>query len=142
MGAEAEVSERGPSGSGVSIGSDGAGPIGRIIDRVLWGLAAVPVAALALLASMVVRVRLADGAWPSRDQPDPKDLGWHNSVTAVAIVASFLVVVLVLGLTGLAAVAGHRRVVVVPLLLAVGAVVILAAILWGDPGGIGQWIAD
>lgn len=110
--------------------------------RLLWLLSLVPAAALALLVSMAVRVRLADGLWPVRNQPDPKELGIHNTVTVAAILASFVVVLLV----PLLALAGHflgrRRVPVAPPLVAVAGLAILFVVLAADIGGLGDWIGD
>lgn len=112
------------------------------VEWVLWAAAAIPGGALALLLSMAVRVRLADGRWPSQDQPDPKDLGLHNTLTVFLIVASFAAVVLV-PLGSLAAfAAGRRRLSLGPLAAAVGLFAILFVVLWADVAGLGDWIAD
>lgn len=116
--------------------------VDRLIDGVLWALAALPGLALMLLGSMVLRVRLVDGAWPAPNQPDPKELGWHNLVTGLAVVASFLAVFVVPALTAAAFARGHRRVVIGPLVASVVLTVALALVLWGDPGSVGQWFAD
>ncbi|MEM9564310.1 MAG: hypothetical protein AAGA93_16930 [Actinomycetota bacterium] len=146
MGAEVGAPMRRRSdGAGTAAGPTGSGPLGRratAVDRLLWALAAVPTAALLLLASMVLRVRLADGAWPTRNAPDPKTLGLHNSVSVLAIVVSFVVAAVVPLATAGAFAAGHRRVPIGPLLTSLVSIVILVLVLWLDPGGIGQWIAD
>jgi hypothetical protein len=112
------------------------------LDRILWLLSLVPVAALGLFVSMAVRVRLTDGVWPMRDQPDPKNLGFHNTVTVAAILASFVVVVLVpiIALAGFFL--GRRRVAFLPPLVAVAGFAVLFATLAADVGGLGEWIGD
>lgn len=113
-----------------------------LLNPVLWALAAVPSLALFLLLTMVVRVRLSDGVWPSRNQPDPKELGIHNTLTLVAIVCSFLAVVAV-PLIALASASVRRRWPDVrPILFGLIGVLVLYGVLRLDPGGIGDWIAD
>ncbi len=126
----------------------GAGPAATVKRRrsrlgwLLWLLSLVPVTALGLLLSMAVRVRLEDGVWPVRNQPDPKDLGLHNTVTVAAILLSFVVVLLI----PLIALAGHffgrRPVPIIPPLLAVASLAVLFVILAADIGGLGDWIGD
>lgn len=102
----------------------------------------MPGVALLLLATMAIRVRIADGRWPSRDQPDPKDLGLHNTATVLSIVASFVVGVAV-PLLAIWLFAARRRSIPIgpPIVAAVGLAVVLL-VLRGDPWGLGQWIAD
>ena len=109
---------------------------------VVWSLAALPTAALGLLLSMAVRVRLDWGAWPVRNQPDPKDLGLHNTITVAAILGSFAAVVVVPLLALAGSVLGRRRAPVWPPVLAVAGFVLLVVVVRGDLGGLGQWIAD
>jgi hypothetical protein len=105
-------------------------------------VASVPALALALLCSMAARVWLTDGAWPRQDQPDPKDLGLHNTVTVWFIVGSLAAVVLV-PLGSLVTLArGRRPVSPWPLTVAVGLFALLFLVLWADLGGLGDWIAD
>lgn len=108
----------------------------------LWAVGSVPVVALLLLGSMAVRVRLADGAWPVRNQPDPKDLGFHNTATIVAMLASFLAAVLLPLGTLAAFFSGYRRVPIGPTVLAVVGFAALFLTLRADIGGLGDWIAD
>ncbi len=146
MGAEVGApASRRSGGAGAAAGPTRSGPLGgrpAVVDRLLWALAAVPAAAVLLLASMALRVRVADGIWPTRNTPDPKTLGLHNTITVLLIVASFVAAVVVPLATAGAFAAGHRRVPVGPLLTSLVSIVILVGVLWLDPGGIGQWIAD
>lgn len=117
-------------------------PRRSILAVVLWLLALLPGAALALLLSMAVRVQLDDGVWPVRNQPDPKDLGLHNTITVVAILASF-VAVLIVPLMALGAYfLGHKRIPVKPPVVAVVSLAVLFLILVADLGGLGEWIGD
>ncbi len=113
-----------------------------VLGVVLWGLSLVPVAALGLLLSMAVRVRLADGRWPTRNQPDPKDLGLHNTITVLAMLASFVVVLAVPILALVASLAGRPRIPVQPPIVAVAGLAALVIVLVGDLGGLGTWIGD
>lgn len=126
----------------------GSGP-GRLnrrrqspVELVLWALAAIPGLGLILLGSMALRVRLADGAWPVRNQPDPKDLGLHNSITLGVILASFVIAAVVPLLALGAFMSGRRRISAGPPLLAVGGFIVLFVVLRSDVGGLGDWIAD
>ncbi|MGH1492196.1 MAG: hypothetical protein ACRBK7_22885 [Acidimicrobiales bacterium] len=112
------------------------------LSGLLWALSLVPTAALALLGSMALRVRLDDGVWPIRNQPDPKDLGLHNTVTIMVILASFVVVLLVPLIALAGYFSGNRRVPVAPPVVGVVTLAILLAILVGDLGGLGEWIGD
>jgi amino acid transporter len=112
-------------------------------STLLWGLAAIPSAALALILSMAVRVRIQSGSWPIRNQPDPKDLGIHNTITLLAILASFVAVVAVPMLSlALYFRRRDRAVPYAPPLVAVVGLIALFALLAGDIGGLGEWIAD
>ncbi len=113
-----------------------------LVGRGLWALAAIPWLALLLLASMALRVRLADGAWPSQNQPDPKELGIHNTITVVAILASFAVALLVPLGALVAFSTGHRPVPVRPPVVAVVGFAAVLLVLWADVGGLGDWLAD
>lgn len=108
----------------------------------LWVLASIPTVALGLLLSMAVRVWIVDGAWPARNQPDPKELGIHNSVTVVVILASF---VAVLGVP-LLALAGsrfsRRPIPLKPLALGLVGFALLFVVLRADVAGLGDWIGD
>ncbi len=117
-------------------------PRAAMVDRVLWVLSLIPTSAVVLLATMAVRVRLADGSWPTQNQPDPKTLGLHNTVTIGAFVLSFVVVVLVPMLTLAAFALGQRRTPIKPLIVALAGFVVMFAILRLDLGGLGDWIAD
>ena len=75
------------------------GPVGLL----LWALAVMPVMALLLLVSLAVRVRLADGAWPEFNAPDPKTLGIHYTLAVAGFIAAFASVVL----TPVGALVGH-----------------------------------
>lgn len=112
------------------------------LNRLLWVLSFVPLTALGLLLSMAVRVQLQDGAWPARNQPDPKDLGLHNTVTVVAILVSFIAVLAVPLIALAAHFLGRRRVPVVPPVLAVVSLAALLLVLVADIAGLGDWIGD
>lgn len=113
------------------------------VAKVLWALASVPTVALGLLLSMAVRVRLQDGVWPVRNQPDPKDLGIHNTVTLLAILGSFVVVLLVPVLSLVAYFTGpKRRVPASPPLVAIVGFAVLVVVLVTNVGGLGDWFAD
>ena len=130
-----DASAGGPSPGGVRRWS--------ALGVILWVLGLVPVAALALLLSMAVRVRLVDGRWPTRNQPDPKDLGFHNTITVLVTLASFVVVLVVPVLALVASLAGHRgRIPVKPPVVAVAGLAALMVVLVGDIGGLGTWIGD
>lgn len=113
-----------------------------VIGRVLWALAALPFASLLLLGSMAVRVRLADGAWPMRNQPDPKELGIHNTVTVLAVVASIAIVLIVPLLALAARLLGQERTPVKPPIVAIVGFVLMLLVIRADPGGLGSWLAD
>ncbi len=112
------------------------------LSIVLWALGSIPAVATMLLLSMALRVRLSDGAWPVRNEPDPKELGIHHTITELCIVGSFLVAILVpiIALVGYGT--GRRRLAVTPLLVAAVGFGVLMLILRADPGGLGRWIAD
>lgn len=109
---------------------------------VLWVLSSIPVAALLLLLSMAVRVWIADGAWPERNLPDPKDLGIHNTITVLTILAAFPAAVVV----PLLSLAGSRfwrgRTPVGPLVLGIIGFIVLFVVLRSDVAGLGDWIGD
>ncbi len=117
-------------------------PKRSLVTGLLWLLSLIPAAALGLLVSMAVRVRLDSGVWPVRNQPDPKDLGIHNTVTTVAILVSFVAVLLVPLIALVAYFRGHRRIPVKAPIFAVVSLAILFAVLVGDVGGLGDWIGD
>ncbi len=117
-------------------------PRATMIDRLLLAFSLIPALSIVLLASMAIRVRLADGSWPTVNQPDPKTLGVHNTVTIAAIVISFVVVVLVPIVTLAAFALGQRRISIRPLVASIVGFVVMFAILRLDPGGLGAWIAD
>ncbi len=117
-------------------------PRATMVDRLLLAFSLIPALAVVLLMSMAVRVRLADGVWPVTNQPDPKTLGVHNTVTIAAIVASFIIVVLVPIATLAAFALGQRRISIRPVVMSIVGFVVMFAILRLDPGGLGAWIAD
>lgn len=140
MGSDTEFEEllSAATGTDVRVGS----PRPSLLSRALWALASLPLVSLLLLFSMAVRVRLADGAWPTRNQPDPKDLGIHNTITVLAVVASFAVV-LIVPLAALAArLLGHERSPVKAPVLAVAGFVVMLLFIRVDIGGLGSWLAD
>ena len=112
------------------------------VPKLVWVIASVPVLATVSLLLMALRVRIGQGWWPTHNNPDPKDLGFHNLVTSLLILGSFVVVVL-LPLLALAIHFGARKPVSIRSLI-VGAVgtLILFLILRLDPGGLGTWIVD
>ena len=113
-----------------------------MVQRFLWALASLPVVSLLLLLSMALRVRLADGAWPVRNMPDPKTLGIHNTITILGFVGSFAAVILVPVLTLAAFLFGQKRTSIRPVVLAIVGFVVLFLVLRLDLGGLGDWIAD
>jgi len=117
-------------------------PSSSTVGKLLWALAAVPLMALVLLGTMAVRVRLAEGYWPTQNQPDPKELGIHNSITVAAIVASFAVVLLIPLIALTARLLGQARTPVRPPILAVAGFVLMMLVIRADLGGLGDWIAD
>lgn len=117
-------------------------PRRTMADRVLLVLSLVPTAAVALVLSMAVRVRIAEGVWPVQNQPDPKTLGLHNSLTIAAIIGSFVIVILVPILTLVAFALGQRRTSIKPLIVATIGFIVMFAFLRLDLGGLGDWIAD
>jgi hypothetical protein len=117
-------------------------PPTTMMQRMLWALAALPVVSLLLLLSMALRVRLADGAWPVRNMPDPKTLGIHNTVTIIALLGSFVAVILVPLLTLAVFFLGQKRTSNRPVLLAIVGFVVLFLVLRLDLGGLGDWFAD
>lgn len=117
-------------------------PRATVVDRILWALALVPVLSVVLLLSMAIRVRIGEGVWPTQNQPDPKTLGLHNTVTIGALLGSFVVVILVPMLTLAAFFLGQRRTSIKPLAVAIIGFVVMFAILRLDLGGLGDWIAD
>ncbi len=108
----------------------------------LWALSSIPVGALVLLLSMAVRVWIADGAWPERNLPDPKDLGVHNTITVLTILASFPAAVVVPLLSLARSRFGRGRTPLGPLLLGVIGFVVLFVVLRADVAGLGDWIGD
>lgn len=132
-----------PDGQQTPVGGSRVGAGQRSpLAVVLWTLGSVPAAAMALLLSMAVRVRLADGAWPIRNEPDPKELGFHNTATIVVILVSFASVVVVPLLTIVLARSKSRRLPIGPLLLNLVGFILLVVILRADVGGLGNWIGD
>lgn len=123
-------------------GIGAARPRRSLLGTALWALSSVPVVALLLLLSMAVRVWIADGAWPERNQPDPKDLGIHNTITVLTILAAFpaAIVVPILSLAGPRF--GRDRTPLVPLALGIAGFVVLFVVLRADVGGLGDWIGD
>lgn len=116
-------------------------PLGRS-GRLLWAVALVPALALLLLLSMVVRVRLADGAWPSYNNPDPKELGLHYTISIVAFLGAFVAAVMAPILALVAFLRGHRSVTIAPLAVAGIGFVVYLLVLRLDVGGLGAWFAD
>ncbi|MEM7325421.1 MAG: hypothetical protein AAF531_20205 [Actinomycetota bacterium] len=108
----------------------------------LWLVASTPIVALVLLLSMALRVWITDGSWPVRNVPDPKDLGFHNTVTVVAILASFPAAIAV----PILAVAGtrfsRRRIPLWPLAAGILGFAVLFVVLRADLFGLGDWIGD
>lgn len=102
----------------------------------------MPTVALALLLSMALRVWSSTDAWPVRNQPDPKDLGLHNSLTVVAILGSFAAVLVVPLLSLLGVAVGWRRPSARPIVVGLIGAVALYGVLWLDIGGLGEWIGD
>lgn len=113
-----------------------------VVERVLWLLASIPTISLGLLLTLALRVRLADGAWPIRNQPDPKTLGFHNTLTIIGFLASFVVVVIVPLITLAAFALGQRRTSIRPVILTALGCLALFLVLRLDLGGLGDWIAD
>lgn len=123
-------------------GGAAAKPRRSPFGTLLWIVSLVPVAALLLLLSMALRVWIADGAWPERNQPDPKDLGIHNTVTVITILASFpaAIVVPILSLAGSRF--GRGRTPFGPLILGIIGFAVLFVVLRADVAGLGDWIGD
>lgn len=119
--------------------------IDRFLQRCVWGLALVPPASLVLIASLVLRTRLALGRWPHPYQPDPKDVGYVHYLVVFfsevgAVYSPFLLALCAL-VAGVRQPASIRRS-LAAFMLCVG---LLAGFIWLhylDPWELSTWLAD
>jgi len=113
-----------------------------VLSAALWVVASFPMAAGALLASLAIRSRLADGDWPTLNNPDPKDFGFHYDLSLVGFLAAFLAVIVVPVIALIAFATGKKRITIRPVVLAFVSFALYFLFLRLDVGGIGSWFAD
>lgn len=111
------------------------------INRALWSVALVPLIAMLLFLSLALRARTG-GEWPTYNNPDPKDFGFHYTIAVLAFIGAFAAALIVPIGALVAYSAGHRRVQLAPVLFVVGSFVVYFVFLRLNVGGLTEWFAD
>lgn len=139
----AESRARSAAASGASSSTASSSVVSSpVVIKALWAFASLPIVASLLLASLAVRSRLANGSWPSIDNPDPKTFGVHYDLALVGFIAAFAAVLIVPILALVAFVTGNRRVTIRPMIVAFLSFALYFLFIRIDIGGIGEWFAD
>ena len=118
----------------------------RIVRKLVWSVAALPLAWLGFIWLYVLRARLALGAWPQPYRPDPKDLGFdvHHLLIGLLMPLVFVTPVVLAPWTVLCRKwlreAGLRPWLIVSVSLALSATAFALARM--DPGRFVEWYCD
>jgi len=112
------------------------------INRVLWVLALIPLAEILMFFSLVLRVRIGEGHWPSYGNPDPKELGFHHTLTWILLLGAFAAVITVPVAALTARLSGYRQVQWAPVLFVVASFTVTLVFFRSDVAGLTDWFAD